>query len=253
MKKHWVWGLAIAALGIESLVLASLARADGADVLERLIEPSAPVSGKASAAPAPSGTTTSHAAAQQGETAAKNNNIIHLTPDRTEVIRLQEDASSVVVTNPAHASVVLDTPRLLVVMPRQPGATSFFVLNQAGEKILERDVVVSTAPNQYVRIRRACADGQQCPADAFYYCPDGCYEVTTVPPTGSINAPSLGGGSTPVIDNAPPPQDPAQASPPEEQAQQTPPALDNGTGLDTEETLDDQEPTEAEETEEQSQ
>ena len=252
MKKHWVWGLAIAALGIESLVLASLARADGADVLERLIEPTAPVSGKADTGSAPAAVSTTQAAAQQQAPTPKNN-IIHLTPDRTEVIRLQEDATSVVVTNPAHASVVLDTPRLLVVMPRQPGATSFFVLNQAGEKILERDVVVSTAPNQYVRIRRACADGQQCAPDAFYYCPDGCYEVTTVPPTGSINAPTLGGGSTPVIDNAPVPQDPAQATPPEEETQQRPPALDNGTGLDTEETLDDQEPAEAEETEEQSQ
>lgn len=249
MKKQWLWGLAIAALGIESLVLASLARADGAEVLERLIEPQTSVSGKAVAGPADANSTTTAQPAATPEAATKNT-IIHLTPDRTEVIRLQEDATSVVVTNPAHASVVLDTPRLLVVMPRQPGATSFFVLNQAGEKILERDVVVSTAPNQYVRIRRACADGQQCPPDAFYYCPDGCYEVTTVPPSGGINAPSLGGGSTPVIDNAPLPQDPAQASPPEEAPAQTPPALDDDAGLETEEILDEQEPAEAEENEE---
>jgi len=143
---------------------------------------------------------------------------LRLTSNKDVLIRLDQDAASVVVNNPAHAAVMLDTPRLLIVMPRLPGATSFHVLNAKGEIILKKDVIVSNVEKQYVRIRRACgANDASCQAAAYYYCPDGCYEVTPVPP-GDANAtpapPQSGSPVSPALAPAPAmPQDlaPSQA------------------------------------------
>lgn len=124
-----------------------------------------------------------------------NDGSIRLTPDTTKIIRLNEDAASVIVANPMHADIVLDSPRLLVVMPRQPGTTLFTVLNAEGKTLLETNVIVSgTAKPQYVRIRRACSGQQQgCMPSSYYYCPDGCYEVGTVggTPQGTMAPPPL--------------------------------------------------------------
>ncbi|MBI3440771.1 MAG: pilus assembly protein N-terminal domain-containing protein [Proteobacteria bacterium] len=106
---------------------------------------------------------------------------LHLTSDRDALLRLDQDAATVIVNNPAHVSVMLDSPRLLVLMPRQPGATSFTVLGNQGEVILRKDVIVSNVQSKYVRIRRICgANDASCSPAAYYYCPDGCYEVTPV-------------------------------------------------------------------------
>lgn len=107
-------------------------------------------------------------------------NIIRLTTNRNELIQLDQDASSVIVNNPAHASVMLDTPRLLIVVPHKPGATSFTVLDKNGKTILQKDLIVSNVEKKYVRVRRMCGNDPTCRPDSYYYCPDGCYEVTTM-------------------------------------------------------------------------
>ncbi len=112
--------------------------------------------------------------------------ILRLTSNKDRIIRLDQDAASVIVNNPAHASVVLDSPRLLIVMPRAPGATSFSVLNAAGDVILHKNIVVTNVEKKYVRVRRICGAGTDasCVPTAYFYCPDGCYEVTPVENTG---------------------------------------------------------------------
>lgn len=121
----------------------------------------------------------------------KNDDALRLTMNRDQIVRLDQDAASVIVNNPAHAEVLLDSPRLLIVMPRAAGATSFTVLNAKGETILRRDIIVTNVQPKYVRIRRICtgADATCVPA-AYYYCPDGCYEVTQVGSTGSGDVPA---------------------------------------------------------------
>ncbi|MDD9901670.1 MAG: pilus assembly protein N-terminal domain-containing protein [Alphaproteobacteria bacterium] len=118
---------------------------------------------------------------------------LRLTPDETKILRLDQDAASVVVANPEHASVLLDSPRLLIVMPRLPGATTFTVLNARGETIMQRGIIIATAAQpRYVRIRRNChPDDPACVPTAQYYCPDGCYEVRSVVPTGSAEIPPI--------------------------------------------------------------
>jgi hypothetical protein len=184
MKKFWpVLGLLFALSG--SLVSASAARADGADDLQRLIEK-------------PGDSSVSTSGSVDITAAAADNDAIRITPDRTHVIRLDQDAASVIVANPQHAAIVLDSPRLLVVMPREPGSTTFTVLNTKGETLMEKSIIVaSTAKPGYVRVRRICgAQDATCQSSAYYYCPDGCYEVKTVGGTDAVSQqPDMAGGA----------------------------------------------------------
>lgn len=117
---------------------------------------------------------------------------IRLTPDRAQTLQLEKDAVSVVVTNPAHANVLLDTPRTLIIMPRTPGTTSFTVLDAKGAPVLQKTIIVATSTDaSYVRIRRMCSQNDPtCVPAAYFYCPDGCYEVQPVAPvSGDMSLP----------------------------------------------------------------
>ena len=103
---------------------------------------------------------------------------LKLTPDKSELVRLDQDAMTVIVGNPAHLNVMLDTPRLMVLVPRAPGATHFTVLDRDGNVIMQRHALVAAPKRQYVRIRRSCASGAEgCQPTSVFYCPDSCHEV----------------------------------------------------------------------------
>ena len=234
MSRRWIIAAVIAMCMAES----SLAQADdGEALLERLLDTqSVQTTTAAPAAVATTSATTSTTTTTSSPSAArvKPCDAIRLTPDRTEVVRLEQDAASVVVTNPAHAQVMLETPRLLLVMPRQPGSTSLFVLDKNGNSIFERDIIISGSTKPYVRIRKSCNDSSSnCAADTYFYCPDGCYEVGTVAPSDSApEVPPAAG--TVTIDTTPVPGD----VPPDLQDGEEPaplPVMDDASGLDTDE------------------
>jgi hypothetical protein len=160
------------------------ALADGIVEMTRLLK-----AGDAASAPAPVENTTQKTGAKasvSGDATA-----IRLTPDRTKILRLRESAASVIVANPAHASVTLDSPRLLILMPRMPGTTSFTVLNAEGKTLLERNIIVSAAQPRYIRVRRICGSASDCAPSNYYYCPDGCFEVTPVAHENGGNIPEV--------------------------------------------------------------
>lgn len=109
---------------------------------------------------------------------------LRLTPDKSELVRLDREASSVIVGNPAHATVMLDTPRLAVVIPREAGATYFTALDKAGNVIMQRHVIVAAPKKNYIRVRRNCnaagsaGNGRTCEPTSVYFCPDMCHEIT---------------------------------------------------------------------------
>lgn len=104
--------------------------------------------------------------------------MLRLTPDKTEMVHLDQDANSVIVGNPAHMNVLLENPRLLLIAPRQPGATQFTVLNKEGKVIMQRHVIVTGPKEDYIRIRRTCINGGgNCEPTTVYYCPDICHDV----------------------------------------------------------------------------
>lgn len=141
------------------------------------------------------------ATGQMTESAVKGDEPLRLNLDTTKVIKLDRDAASVVVTNPNNVRVLLDTPRLLLVMPRTPGSTTLMVLDNNGDTILEKTVIVdSGAKSKYVRIRRMCGQagsGPDCVPTSYFYCPDGCYEVSPMNPAADMaEIPAQAGGGT---------------------------------------------------------
>lgn len=103
-----------------------------------------------------------------------------MTPDKSELVRLSREAGSVIVGNQDHVGVVLDTPRLAVVIPRTPGATYFTILDKDGNVIMQRHVLVAAPKKNYVRVRRSCGNvpqGTTCQPTSVYFCPDMCHEV----------------------------------------------------------------------------
>lgn len=250
MSRRWIVAAAIAVLLAESS-LAMPALADGGEaLLQRLLEnPQTQSAGSATPVATPVTSSASTKTTTSGSAArATPRDAIRLTPDRTEVVRLEQDAASVVVTNPAHAQVMLETPRLLLVMPRTPGSTSLFVLDKDGNSIFERDIIVSGNTKPYVRIRKSCNDNSNnCNADSYFYCPDGCYEVGTVEPSDNVQQPPPASGSL-TIDTTPVPADIAPV--PQDRQEPAPlPVMDDASGLDTDELEDQATPAQQDEEE----
>lgn len=103
-----------------------------------------------------------------------------LSPDKSEIILLEEDAGTVVLGNPAHLNILVDSSRRLIAVPKAPGASYFTVLNKAGDVIMQRHVLVAPPKEKYVRVRKTCyGDSAKagCRPTQTYYCPDICHEV----------------------------------------------------------------------------
>jgi Flp pilus assembly secretin CpaC len=107
---------------------------------------------------------------------------VRLTPDKSELIRLEKNAGSVIIGSPEHLSVLADTANTLVLVPRLPGATYITVLDRHGQVLMQRHVIVAAPKDKYVRVRRSCAgsDDKACQETRIYYCPDMCHEINTV-------------------------------------------------------------------------
>jgi len=126
---------------------------------------------------------------------------IRLSSDGPTVVRLDRDAATVIVGNPANANVMLENPRMIMLMPGAPGATKIIALDRDGRSILNRHVLVGSGRDGFMHISRVCALGtKDCKNESVYYCPDKCYETTasTETNTGAAPAPvenSGGGGS----------------------------------------------------------
>lgn len=104
---------------------------------------------------------------------------IKLTPDKSELVRLERPAASIIIGNPNHLSILADSSQTLVLVARAPGATHFTVLDKDGEVIMQRHVIVASPKEKYLRVRRSCAgsEGDNCQPTSVFYCPDMCHEI----------------------------------------------------------------------------
>lgn len=102
---------------------------------------------------------------------------VKLTPDKSELVRLDRKASTVLVGNPQHLNILPEGPNTLVLIPRAPGATYFTVLDEENKVIMQRHVIVASPKEKYVRIRKSCASSKGCQPTQVYYCPDMCHEI----------------------------------------------------------------------------
>lgn len=108
---------------------------------------------------------------------------LRLTPDKPQIIELDADVANIIIGNKAHLAVTPDTPRRLILIPRQPGATFLRILGEGGAVVMERHVLVAVPKKKenYVRIRRSCINGDEgCQEYSMYYCPDMCHKLGLV-------------------------------------------------------------------------
>lgn len=109
---------------------------------------------------------------------------LRLTPDKSEILHLDKPAESVIIGNPDNVSILAESAKLLVVVPKAAGASYFTVLGQDGEILMQRHVIVASPKEDYVRIRKTCdsktLDGnsvEHCKSTNVYYCPDMCHNI----------------------------------------------------------------------------
>ena len=146
---------------------------------------------------------------------------IELTPDKSELVRLDKAAGSIIIGNPNHLSVLADSSQTLVLVPRAPGATHFTVLGKNGAVLMQRHVIVGSPKEKYLRVRRSCAGtgDDSCQNTSVFYCPDMCHEImidtgdsTTASAgdaangTGGENGGNGGGNGNNTPQNVPEPQ-----------------------------------------------
>lgn len=108
---------------------------------------------------------------------------LRISPDKPEVIHLDQDAVNILVGSEETLRAVPDTNRTIILIPKKPGATYVKVTDADGKIIMQRHVIVGAPEksNKYLRIRRACAnDDKSCKEFSIYYCPDMCHEVSVV-------------------------------------------------------------------------
>lgn len=111
---------------------------------------------------------------------------IRLTPDKSALLRLPSEVSTVIVGNPVHLSVLAESSTMLVLVGKVPGATHFSALDEDGNVIMQRHVIVASPKEGYLRVRRSCAGASvggesssaaDCLPTSMYYCPDMCHEM----------------------------------------------------------------------------
>ncbi len=114
---------------------------------------------------------------------------VRVTPDKAEMISLERKAATIIVGNPDHASVLMENPNLLVIVPKAPGATYLTVLDAGKNVIMQRHVIVASPKERYVRLRRNCnppalsGDASykldDCQWMSVYYCPENemCHQI----------------------------------------------------------------------------
>lgn len=115
-----------------------------------------------------------------GELMAGIEPLLRLTPDKIEILKLDQNAVNVVVGNSNHLMAIMETPRQVMLIPRAPGATFLQVLNAKGDTILARSVIVAAPKADYVRVRRSCTGDKKngdCTEFSMFYCPDMCHEI----------------------------------------------------------------------------
>lgn len=117
-----------------------------------------------------------HASTSQEMPKETTHSILRLTPDKSELIRLEVPAKSIIIGNPAHINIIADSPTTLVIVPRTPGATHFTILGSNGEIIMQRHVIVASPKEDYLKIKRTCTE-DNCQETSVFYCPDMCHEI----------------------------------------------------------------------------
>ena len=116
---------------------------------------------------------------------------LRLTPDRSEILNMDENVERVIIGNEEHLNILMDTQKRLILVPRIPGATFFTLLGANGKVLMQRHAIIAAPEQKYLRIRQPCVKGN-CQPVRMYYCPDMCHEVGIIGKGGTTLSGTIG-------------------------------------------------------------
>ena len=130
---------------------------------------------------------------------------IEVSPDGPRVVSLSQDAASVIIGNPAHASVVMENPRLMMINAGIPGMTRLTVLGRDGKVIMSDNIIVNGPTQDMIRVRNACINGGEgCQPTKMFFCEEGkqCHNVIVNEPTAGGSGGGESADSSSALDGA---------------------------------------------------
>lgn len=111
--------------------------------------------------------------------------IMNIIVDKVHIVRLNRDASVVMIANPNIADVAVESPRLIFIIGRNPGETNLYILDGNGRQLLYKDLVVLANPERHVTVHRATQE-------VTFSCAPRCAQVVT---PGAADAKKAGGAA----------------------------------------------------------
>lgn len=91
---------------------------------------------------------------QAAQTKSVPDDAVVVTVDRAKLFRIARPASTVIIGNPSIADATVEDERTLVLTGRSFGVTNIIILDEAGELIADRTIVVRSHEANTVRIYR---------------------------------------------------------------------------------------------------
>lgn len=91
---------------------------------------------------------------QAAQTKSVPDDAVIVTVDRAKLFRIARPASTVIIGNPSIADATVEDERTLVLTGRSFGVTNIIILDEAGELIADRTIVVRSHEANTVRIYR---------------------------------------------------------------------------------------------------
>jgi hypothetical protein len=123
--------------------------------------------------------------------------VIAVTLDKAKILRLDRPAAVIILAKPEIADVVLESPRFLFLIGRQPGETSFTILDSARNEILAGVLAVVPEDERHISVIRHCSakGGGNCAPEETLSCVAGRCTTVETPGAGVKTTGGAGAGA----------------------------------------------------------
>jgi hypothetical protein len=129
--------------------------------------------------------------------AAAGAQTLHVGVDKASILRLDKDAATIMIANPAIADVAVENARLIFLLGRTTGETNLFILDDRGQEIMTAAIVVVPNRDRQVTVHRSLTE-------ATLSCDPRCASIpnpgrgpTAAGAGGGLTEEDEGAGSTP--------------------------------------------------------
>ena len=131
---------------------------------------------------------------------------LQVTLNKTTILRIARDASTVTIGNPEVADISVESPRLIFLVGKEAGETNLLILDASDTEIHDFDLVVVPESARHLTVHRGATEV------TTFNCAPRCTPVKTPGEPLSGSAGASGGGDPLGASLAPPGSDPAASS-----------------------------------------